>query len=316
MYIVFTDSYGGRTALDATNQQKILGYFIEEAKEHMETLEEGIIELSSMANDPERVNEMFRAAHSVKGGAAMLGYTSIQKTAHRLEDAFKILKENHIEADRQLESCFFDCYDVLKDLLEKLQSSYGLSSEQGDQLVASAEPKFVKLQNYLEQLLVSSGKPAEVSAPEKSVAARESVLSEFSNRVKSVLRKMLQIFKQKSTPENRQHLLQLCASLSKLAPESEGWQTLVQTAQKAIANPIYSYQLLAPVVIKELKQGSDLIVLSQAEKIAPSDNLKKLADGPLPQILIPVDPDEAAKTLRKTFNKQQLSRLVQLLTLQ
>ena len=78
--------------MDAGNQQRILGYFIEEAKEHLETLEKGLLDLPSVVKEPERVNEMFRAAHSVKGGAAMLGFGSIQKTAHRLEDSFKILK--------------------------------------------------------------------------------------------------------------------------------------------------------------------------------------------------------------------------------
>jgi type IV pili sensor histidine kinase/response regulator len=91
------------------DQQRILGYFIEEAKEHLETLERGILELSSVMEDTERVNEMFRAAHSIKGGAAMLGYSSIQKIAHRLEDAFKILKENRVVVDQKLESQRLRC---------------------------------------------------------------------------------------------------------------------------------------------------------------------------------------------------------------
>ncbi|MFM7792692.1 MAG: Hpt domain-containing protein, partial [Microcystis panniformis] len=83
--------------MDSANAQKILGYFIEEAKEHLETLEQGILDLGNLVNNNEQMNEMFRAVHSVKGGAAMLGYSSIQKTAHRLEDALKILKENPLE---------------------------------------------------------------------------------------------------------------------------------------------------------------------------------------------------------------------------
>ncbi|CCQ55834.1 Signal transduction histidine kinase CheA [Crocosphaera watsonii WH 0005] len=51
------------------DQQKILGYFIEEAKEHLETLETGLLELSAVVEDQERLNEMFRAAHSIKGGS-------------------------------------------------------------------------------------------------------------------------------------------------------------------------------------------------------------------------------------------------------
>ena len=64
-------------------QQRIMGYFIEEAKDHLNTIEQGLLNLQSTVEDPEMVNEVFRAAHSVKGGAAMLGIDSMHKTAHR-----------------------------------------------------------------------------------------------------------------------------------------------------------------------------------------------------------------------------------------
>ncbi|MEY4519711.1 MAG: hypothetical protein RLZZ499_2311 [Cyanobacteriota bacterium] len=52
--------------MDTANQQRILGYFIEEAKEHLQTLEQGILQLATSVQDTETVNEMFRAAHSVR----------------------------------------------------------------------------------------------------------------------------------------------------------------------------------------------------------------------------------------------------------
>ena len=54
-------------------QQRIMGYFIEEAREHLQTIEQGVLNLEDVLNDSESVNELFRAAHSIKGGAAMLG---------------------------------------------------------------------------------------------------------------------------------------------------------------------------------------------------------------------------------------------------
>ena len=74
------------------NKQQIIHYFIEEAQEHLETVEQGLLDLAEVISDAERVNEMFRAAHSIKGGAAMLGFEGIQATAHKLEDCFKILQ--------------------------------------------------------------------------------------------------------------------------------------------------------------------------------------------------------------------------------
>jgi chemotaxis protein histidine kinase CheA len=65
-------------------QQRILGYFIEEARDHLNTIEQGLLNLQATLDDSEMINEVFRAAHSIKGGSAMLGLSSIQRTAHRL----------------------------------------------------------------------------------------------------------------------------------------------------------------------------------------------------------------------------------------
>ena len=101
--------------MDSANNEKIIGYFIEEAKEHLETIEKGILDLSAAVEDEETINELFRAAHSIKGGAAMLNFTSIQKTSHRLEDAFKILRDEEINPDQTLESLFLKAYDIIQD---------------------------------------------------------------------------------------------------------------------------------------------------------------------------------------------------------
>ncbi len=98
-------------------QQRILGYFIEEARDHLNTIEQGLLNLESTLNDSEMVNEVFRAAHSIKGGAAMLGLSSIQHTSHRLEDCFKVLKEHPVQIDQKLESLFLGVSDTLKALL-------------------------------------------------------------------------------------------------------------------------------------------------------------------------------------------------------
>lgn len=291
-------------------QQKILGYFIEEAKEHLETLEHGILDLTIVIDDQERLNEMFRAAHSVKGGAAMLGYTSIQKTAHRLEDAFKILREHRVAVDQKLESLFLNGYDILQDLVEKLQSPQGLQANQADSIVEGAEQQFEDLQNYLNYLLTQG----EISAPKAEVApAVAATIADASREIKSVLRQMLQGFKQEVSPTGRQTIQELCASLASLAPRQNRWQDLVQLASKAIANPRHSYRTLAPVVLKDLKQGCDYIELEQADKISPSPGLQQLAEAPLPQVLVPADPQGAARILLQVFNAQQVNQLVQLL---
>ncbi len=297
------------------DQQKILGYFIEEAKEHLETLERGILDLSNVIEDSERVNEMFRAAHSVKGGAAMLGYSSIQKIAHRLEDAFKVLKENRVTVDQKLESFFLKGYDVLQDLVEKLQGPFGLKADEAESIVEGAAHNFTELQNYLNYLLAHEDRSGQ--APQVYQEEAPSLPDiDFSVQIKGLLKQMLAVFKQESTGENRQKLQDLCQQLINIVPHQEEWQRLVNTAQTAIANPRHSFRTLAPVILKELKQGSDYLELEEGHKIMPGQGLQQLANAQIPQLLVPADPNALANILLQVFNQQQVGQLVQLLSQQ
>ncbi|MDJ0631854.1 MAG: Hpt domain-containing protein [Xenococcaceae cyanobacterium MO_188.B29] len=293
--------------MDTANQQRILGYFIEEAKEHLQTLEKGILQLSTSAQDAEMVNEMFRAAHSVKGGAAMLGYTSIQKTAHRLEDAFKMLKESSIDVDNKLESLFLDGYDYLKDLVERLENSAEFSDNDAIEILEQAESNFTVLQKYLQEL------NAGVSLTETTEPSID-----IAEQVKETLKQMLQLFKQEASTENRQKLQQLCLNLGEIAPEEKNWQNLLVTAQKALTNTRYPYNTIAQIVIKELKISGDRLHFGQIEQIVPSKNLQQLANTATAtstsQVMLPTEPKAAAITLMKTFNRQQLVQIVQIIS--
>ena len=293
--------------MDTANQQRILGYFIEEAKEHLQTLEKGILQLSTSVQDAEMVNEMFRAAHSVKGGAAMLGYSSIQKTAHRLEDAFKLLKESSINVDDKLEALFLNGYDYLQDLVERLENSTEFSDEDAIGILEQAESNFVILQEYLQKLNTGSS-VTETAEPSVDIA----------EQVKETLKQMLQLFKQEESTENRQKLQQLCLALGKLAPQEQNWQNLIEVAQTALINTRYPYNTIAQIVIKELKIAGDCLHLGQIEQIVPSKNLQQLANtataSSASQVMLPTEPKAVAITLLKTFNRQQLAQIIQLVS--
>jgi chemotaxis protein histidine kinase CheA len=320
--------------VDAGNQQRILGYFIEEAKEHLDTLEKGLLGLRSAEKDPESLNEMFRAAHSVKGGAAMLGFSSIQKTAHRLEDSFKVLKEHDVNVDQRLETLFLQGYDTLKDLIEQLQGPFGLRNDEAEKRVQASEPTFVELQSYLNQVVNGgSAPPPAATRPVEQAKAQGTVPPNFVPQVMDILKQMLQLFKQPDTPASRKQFQGYCKRLVQLGAGIKPWQELIQVSYKAIANPKNSYQALAPVVIKELKQGLDLLNAGKGSAIAISPALQQLATAPAAsttatptkapsttataaspkQITLTVEPKAAAKALIQAFDKKQLSQLVKLL---
>ncbi len=331
--------------MQATKQQQIVVYFIEEAKEHLDTIEQGLLDLQATMEDTERLNELFRAAHSVKGGAAMLGFSAIQKVGHHLEDGFKLLKENPVRVDQQLENLFLQGFDVLKHLVTELQSPYGLQEHEAKSALQTAEPMFVELEVYLNRLIRgAAAQPAAAKVPANLAAV-----------INAVLKKMLEIFKQGDTPAGRQQLAALCAKIIQLHSSAE-WRGLIQAAVKAIANPKAPYKVLAPLLIKELKQAGDLLLAGRAGSIAPSSSLQQLAgvpakavpqptapqplpvavaaataatqppvnvtapaaapaqkSGKVQQITIPAEPRAAARALLEAFNKNQLIELAEYL---
>ncbi|MEH1951962.1 MAG: response regulator [Nostoc sp.] len=171
-------------------QQRILGYFIEEARDHLNTIEQGLLNLEGTLNDPEMISEVFRAAHSIKGGAAMLGLTSIQHTSHRLEDCFKILKDNPVQIDQKLESLFLGVSDTLKSLLEHLSGPYGLSEDAANTLMSETEPVFQWLYQHLELLVEQA----------KSGVVNTSDATELTNSIENVST-LTEIFMRRDIPD-------------------------------------------------------------------------------------------------------------------
>ena len=284
--------------MQSEQQQRIMGYFIEEAKDHLRTIEQGLLNLQSTISDPDLISEVFRAAHSVKGGAAMLGLDSIQQTAHRLEDYFKVLKECPIDIDQRLETLFLKVYDTLQDLLEQLQGTFGLTEDKATEMMREVEPIFNELNAHLNALVVQSGSvpPEEVdlsavaSAP-AAAGGGEALVTFFKQTVSAQLRHLLALFKQADTPQSRQQLQDVCQSLmvdgdASGAPES--WQDIVVAAQQAIAYPENSYRQLAPVIIKALKNAQDLGIANRSPEIQVGDALLQLqppfaADASFPE---------------------------------
>ncbi|MGG6266519.1 response regulator [Leptolyngbya sp. AN03gr2] len=265
-------------------QQRIMGYFIEEAKDHLNTIEQGLLNLQGMMADPELVNEVFRAAHSVKGGAAMLSLHSIQKTAHRLEDYFKILKEAPaIKPDRKLETLLLKVFDVLKEHLEQLQMPAGLDEETAQASLKELEPVFSEVEQHLTQL---ERQATSVPSDDRTVIQAEAAVQDnallliFQNDVPAQLREMLQTFRQAETTLNaRERLQEICLGLQGLG-DAFGlvqWSQLIETANRAIANPENAYRELAPLVITEIKQAQGLVLAGRAKEIAPSEQLKAMA---------------------------------------
>ncbi len=311
------------------SKQQIIHYFIEEAQEHLDTVEHGLLDLGEVIKDADRVNELFRAAHSVKGGAAMLGFDSIQKTSHQLEDCFKILRDHSIPVDRQLESMFLKGYDALKELVGELAESPTLTlrPEIVEPIVQSSLSNFAELKEYLNELLGMATIDAPLPIPQATYANTAAINSNtavmappinLSAKVMENLRAMLGSFKQGEAAASRAQIASYCQTLAHLDVDTATWQNILKVSAQAIGNSANAYEALAPVVIKELKLAGDLLAVGRGQEIAPSPALQALATAPVvqaapAQLSIPLDARGAAQLILRNFSRQQISDMITLL---
>lgn len=108
--------------------------FFEECQELLEDMEAGLIALNDGDTDPERVNAVFRAAHSIKGGAGAFGFDALVAFAHRFETTLDEVRSGRLETNTQVMGVFLRAADVLSDLVAAAQDD--LDPPTSDQVLA------------------------------------------------------------------------------------------------------------------------------------------------------------------------------------
>ncbi len=93
--------------------------FLEEAQDYLDTIESALLGLAGNQIESQQMDSILRAAHSVKGGAGMMGYQTLSHLAHRLEDSFKVMKvqRNSLNVDAELEGLLLGVVDRLRQVL-------------------------------------------------------------------------------------------------------------------------------------------------------------------------------------------------------
>lgn len=100
-----------------------LEIFIEETKEHLQSLNEHILILEKESDNQDTITEIFRAAHSLKGMAGTMGFTKMQKVTHDLENVFSEIRSGNMKVSSRLVDVLFEGIDLLEALLESIQTT-------------------------------------------------------------------------------------------------------------------------------------------------------------------------------------------------
>ncbi|GAA0579508.1 chemotaxis protein CheA [Halomonas salifodinae] len=135
--------------------------FFEEAEELLADMERHLLELDLEAPDPEQLNAIFRAAHSIKGGAGTFGFDVLQQTTHLFENLLDHTRRGELTLRRDIVDTFLETKDMLNDQLDAYRQG------------AEPDPEaFERICKVLQQIALDEmGQDLEGGAPAGGAAA-------------------------------------------------------------------------------------------------------------------------------------------------
>lgn len=98
-----------------------MGMFLEESMDNLQTLNEALLDLEQNPNNIDKVNEIFRVAHTIKGMAATMGYSNIAELTHKMEDVLSRFREGKLSVTRNVVTVLFDCLDTLEKMVSNIE---------------------------------------------------------------------------------------------------------------------------------------------------------------------------------------------------
>ena len=100
-----------------------LEIFLDETKEHLQSLSEQLMILENEPENADTINEIFRAAHSLKGMAGTMGYKRMQKLTHNMENVFSEVRNGKLKVSGHLIDILFQALDALEEYKDAIQNT-------------------------------------------------------------------------------------------------------------------------------------------------------------------------------------------------
>ncbi len=136
-----------------------LEIFIDESNEHLQNLNTQILNLESDPENMDTINEIFRAAHSLKGMAGTMGYKRMQTLTHDMENVFSEVRNGHIKVSPEMVDILFQCLDALDEYVNNIKESADEGTNDNEPLI-----------QQLNSVLKDQDKPKEAPAAAETKA--------------------------------------------------------------------------------------------------------------------------------------------------
>lgn len=141
-----------------------LEIFIDETKEHLQNLNELLLVLEKEPEDKATINEIFRAAHSLKGMAGTMGYKRMQNLTHNMENVFSEIRNDKMKVTASLVDTLFQCLDALEAYLSNIQETSDEGTEDNEAIIKLLN-EFLATEGNIAAQPQTEAQPAQAAAP-------------------------------------------------------------------------------------------------------------------------------------------------------
>lgn len=112
-----------------------LEIFIDETSEHLQNLNDCIMELEKDPENMDTINEIFRAAHSLKGMAGTMGFKRMQRLTHDMENVFQEVRSDKLKVTSPMIDLLFKCLDAIEGYLDNVKASSDEGTEENELII-------------------------------------------------------------------------------------------------------------------------------------------------------------------------------------
>lgn len=141
-----------------------LEIFIDETKEHLQNLNDLLLVLEKEPEDKATINEIFRAAHSLKGMAGTMGYKRMQNLTHNMENVFSEIRNDKMKVTASLVDTLFQCLDALEAYLSNIQETSDEGTEDNEAIIKLLN-EFLATEGNIVAQPQTEAQPAQAAAP-------------------------------------------------------------------------------------------------------------------------------------------------------
>ncbi|MCR3757760.1 chemotaxis protein CheA [Clostridium felsineum] len=99
-----------------------LSIFLEESMDNLQTLNEALLQLEQEPDNVDKLNEIFRVAHTIKGMAATMGYNTMAALTHKMEDVLSEFRDGELKVTQEVVTVLFKCLDTLEQMVDNIQN--------------------------------------------------------------------------------------------------------------------------------------------------------------------------------------------------